>query len=150
MSRSPAAIEVMSKRLHSNLEEAANRAEATALLIRCGYKVYRPEADTNGEDLVLRTPDGELIAVQLKSRVYVSQPRYGGKDIWLLLPSGRFQHGMKRNWYLVPHDHLFAHIESRHGQSAPTWAGEWSYPGIPAHVAEVLASYQVKAATVTD
>lgn len=31
--------------LTSNEIEAANRAEAIALLIRAGYRVYRPEAD---------------------------------------------------------------------------------------------------------
>ena len=31
--------------------EAANRAEAMVLLIRAGYRVYRPEADAYGEDL---------------------------------------------------------------------------------------------------
>ena len=44
--------------LTSNEIEAANRAEATALLIRAGYRVYRPEADCYGEDLVVRTPSG--------------------------------------------------------------------------------------------
>lgn len=38
--------------------EAANRAEVTALLIRYGYRVYRPEADIEGEVLVLRLPLG--------------------------------------------------------------------------------------------
>ena len=32
--------------------EAANRAEVTAILIRAGYRVYRPDADVSGEDLV--------------------------------------------------------------------------------------------------
>ena len=39
--------------LTSNEVEAANRAEATALLIRADYRVYRPEADCYGEDLVV-------------------------------------------------------------------------------------------------
>jgi hypothetical protein len=37
-------------KLTANEIEAANRAEATALLIRVGYRVYRPEADCYGED----------------------------------------------------------------------------------------------------
>jgi hypothetical protein len=32
----------------ANEIEAANRAEATAILIRHGYRVYRPEADVSG------------------------------------------------------------------------------------------------------
>lgn len=54
--------------LATNEREAANRAEVTALLIPEGYRVYRPEADSHGEDLILRTPRGALRAVQLKSR----------------------------------------------------------------------------------
>jgi phosphoglycolate phosphatase-like HAD superfamily hydrolase len=38
----------------SNEIEAANRAEVTAILIRAGYRVYRPEADVSGKDLVIR------------------------------------------------------------------------------------------------
>jgi len=63
-------------RLTSNEKEAANRAEVTALLIRAGYRVYRPEADCYGEDLILRTPKGELRPVQLKARPEVDWKRY--------------------------------------------------------------------------
>jgi hypothetical protein len=72
--------------LTPNEKEAANRAEVTALLIRKGYRVYRPEADCHGEDLILRTPDGELLAVQLKARPEVDWNRYGGKSLWVLFP----------------------------------------------------------------
>jgi hemolysin activation/secretion protein len=50
----------------TNEIEAANRAEVTAVLIRAGYRVYRPEADVSGEDLVIRIPEGELRSVQMK------------------------------------------------------------------------------------
>jgi hypothetical protein len=72
--------------LKSNEIEAANRAEATALLIRAGYRVYRPEADVSGEDLVVRTPQGELRAVQMKGRPTVDWRRYGGVNVWMLVP----------------------------------------------------------------
>ena len=65
----------------SNEIEAANRAEATALLIRAGYRVYRPEADCYGEDLILRTPTGELLPVQLKSRMTVNRDKYGSSSL---------------------------------------------------------------------
>jgi hypothetical protein len=54
--------------LPSNEVEAANRAEATALLIRAGYRVHPPEADCYGEDLVVRTPSGEVLPLQLGFR----------------------------------------------------------------------------------
>ena len=60
--------------LPSNEVKAANRAEATALLVPAGYRVHRPEADCYGEDLygedlVERTPSGELLPLQLRSRL---------------------------------------------------------------------------------
>lgn len=64
--------------LSSKEVEAANRAEATALLIRAGYRVYRPEADCYGEDLVVRTPSGGLLPVQLKSRPTGTEPARSG------------------------------------------------------------------------
>ena len=71
----------------ANEIEAANRAEVTALLIRAGYRVYRPEADCYGEDLILRALHGELRAVQLKSRPTVDWKRYGGKSLWMMFPN---------------------------------------------------------------
>ena len=83
----------------SNEREAANRAEVTALLIRSGVRVYRPEADVQGEDLVLRNPSGGLRSVQLKSRPTVEQARYGGRGIWMLFPDPKFSLG--RDWFLT-------------------------------------------------
>jgi hypothetical protein len=111
--------------LTSNEVEAANRAEATALLIRAGYRVYRPEADCYGEDLVVRTPTGELRAVQLKSRPSVDEKRYGGGLIWMLFPDPKG--GAGRAWFLVPHKELYRWFESRHGR-ADKWDGTWSVP----------------------
>jgi hypothetical protein len=76
--------------LTSNEVEAANRAEVTALLIRAGYRVYRPEADCYGEDLILRDREGTLHAVQLKSRPTVDPARYGGdRRMLMLFPAQR-------------------------------------------------------------
>lgn len=119
--------------------EAANRAEATARLIRAGYRVYRPEADVSGEDLVIRTPDGELRPVQLKGRPSVDIARYGGRRIWMLFPdpSGCLP---GRPWYFVPHDELFAWVKNRHG-TAPGWNDSWSYPTISVALREFLRPF---------
>ncbi len=136
-------------RFSQAITEAANRAEATALLIRAGYRVYRPEADIEGEDLVIRVPaetallTGELRGVQLKGRPVVDERRYGGRDLWMLFPSTRYNAEVAREWFLVPHDHLFAWVENRHG-SAPKWDRYWSYPSISKPLASFLAEYVVK------
>ena len=93
-------------KLSSNEIEAANLAEATSLLIRAGYRVYRPEADITGEDLVVRTPSGVLHTVQLKGRPTVEWARYGGRQILMLFPdpSGVIP---GRNWFLIDHDAFY-------------------------------------------
>lgn len=118
--------------------EAANRAEVTALLIRCGYRVYRPEADIEGEDLVVRTPSGTLHAVQLKGRPSVDWRRYAQRDLWMLFPSTQYQPSVERSWFLVPHDDLYAWVEKRHGH-APQWARKWSYPFSGKELVEFLS-----------
>lgn len=128
-----------SAKLSSNVIEAANRAEATALLIRAGYRVYRPEADVDGEDLVLRGPNGELRSVQLKGGPYVERRRYGGRSIWMLFPDPR---GVipGRDWFLIPHDTLYERAEEKHGHTAK-WSQAWRYPMISADLRTYLEPY---------
>jgi len=78
----------VNKLTSTNAIEAANRAEVTAILIRSGYRVYRPEADLSGEDLVIRIPEGELRSVQMKARPLVHWKLYGGKDMWMVTYPG--------------------------------------------------------------
>jgi len=121
-----AGVKIAAMVLHSNLTEAANRAEVTALLIRCGYLVYRPEADVAGEDLILRSPSPqrEPIIVQLKSRPTVDRVRYLNKNIWMLFPDPT---GPKpgREWFLIKHDVLFSWWERNHGHTE-SWKTGWS------------------------
>ena len=123
--------------------EAANRAEVTALLIRCGYRVYRPEADIEGEDLVIRHPTGALFAVQLKGSPIVDCRRYGGRGLWLLCPSAAYTPSVPRSFFLLPHDPFFDWVKTRHGH-APSWADHWRYPAISKALAAFLAEYQVR------
>ena len=138
-------------RFKSANTEAANRAEATALLLRCGYRVYRPEADIEGEDLVIRTPymveepQGKLIGVQLKGGATVDWNRYGGRDLYMLFPSAKFNPDVDRDWFLVPHDDLFTWVKKRHGHTAG-WqkAPFWSYPSISQKLHEFLEGRKVR------
>jgi len=121
----------VNKLTSTNAIEAANRAEVTAILIRAGYRVYRPEADLSGEDLVIRIPEGELRSVQMKARPLVHWKLYGGKDMWMLFPdpTGDIP---GRPWFFIKHDELFNWYKKRHG-TAPGWVqrhkagkAEWS------------------------
>lgn len=123
--------------LTPNETEAANRAEATALLIRVGYRVYRPEADCYGEDLILRTPEGELLAAQLKASPDVNWKKYGGRSLWMLFPDPKST--SPRKWFLVPHDKFYRWAKDKHGH-APRWAEAWHWPYVPKELGQFLDS----------
>lgn len=135
--------DVIAARFTQASTEAANRAEATALLIRCGFRVYRPEADIDGEDLVLRRPAGDLVGVQLKPRLLVEWRRYGGRGLWMLFPSASYAPDVPRTWFLVPHDDLFAWVKARHAHT-PKWADHWSYPSLGRDLRGFLEPYGVR------
>ncbi|MBX7532506.1 DUF4365 domain-containing protein [Qipengyuania sp. 1XM1-15A] len=131
-------------KLSSNLIEAANRAEVSAILIREGYKVYRPEADDGGEDLVLSRPSGDLVAVQLKGRLHVERGKYSGRGIWMLFPCSPWNEGASRAWFLIPHDTLFEYMEERHGHAAGFAEGKWSVRKPSKEAREFLEPYEIK------
>jgi hypothetical protein len=128
--------------LKANEIEAANRAEATALLIRAGYRVYRPEADCYGEDLVVRSPSGELCAVQLKARPTVDKKRYGEGTLWMLFPDPNSIAALGRKWFLLPHGKLYEWVKAKHGHT-PKWNETWSYPTISKELGGFLEQYTV-------
>jgi hypothetical protein len=134
-------------RANTQIIEAANRAEVTALLIRSDYRVYRPEADVDGEDLVLAKPTGELIKVQLKGRAYVDRHKYGNKNLWMLFPSGKFSPTERREWFLIEHDVLFEWTKKDRSEG---WGDFWSYPTISKKLREFLDSYVIKPPENTD
>jgi hypothetical protein len=128
--------------LTKNEIEAANRAEVTALLIRVGYRVYRPEADCFGEDLILRSPGprGDLRGAQLKGRPEVDWNRYGGKSLWMLFPDPKSS--APRTWFLVPHDKFYEWTEGKHGH-APAWKKAWSYSSVSKELRQFLNMFVI-------
>ena len=150
----------MTKTTTDNEIEAAHRAEATALLIRKCYRVYRPEADCDGEDLILRFPAksdkkqflsgqqfpcGELQAVQLKSRPTVSRKYEKVQSLWMLFPDPKKSHASGREWFLVPHKDLYEWMEKEHGhtKSMTKEGGGWSCPYIPQNLRSFLDNFIV-------
>ncbi|MEP2736620.1 MAG: hypothetical protein ABJP34_10000 [Erythrobacter sp.] len=131
------------QKLKPNEVEAANRGEVTAILIRLGYQVYRPEADVGGVDLLVRKPCGKLLDVQLKGRLTVNFGAYGGDPpIWMLFPHATWKFNGVRRWFLVPHNHLYAEMEKRHGK-AKGWRQAWSVSTPAKAVLEFLGPYEI-------
>jgi hypothetical protein len=84
------------------ITEATNRALLTALFLKNGWMVYKPEADIGGVDmLVMRLDDKEEVRkVQLKSRWTIHQ-KYLNKKIWICFPD-------REKWYFCKHDEMIA------------------------------------------
>jgi len=76
--------------------EAINRCEVTIHLLQKGYMVFRPEADVDGVDFVVRTPAGKYLSCQQKSRCIVQPEKYGGKGIWMIFPGKGKLTGVKK------------------------------------------------------
>lgn len=128
--------------------EAINRSEVTIYLLQKGYMLSRPEADINGVDLVVRTPDGLYIACQLKSRCLVQPKKYGSRGIWMIFP-GKGE-PLKRDWYLIEHDRLLKILKRKHG-GAPKWKnskeGEYWHEQVGAKLADELKGYLLHSVT---
>jgi hypothetical protein len=128
------------RRFGAAATEAANRAEATALLIRSGYRVYRPEADIEGEDLLIRDPRTETYCgVQLKAGAVVDI-KYFKKNLFLLFPD---RSGDDIRWFLIPHDDLFAWMKDRHGHT-PGWRDRWVYTRTTKYLREFMDQHEVR------
>jgi hypothetical protein len=128
-------------KLTTNEIETVNRAEATAVLIRTGYRVYRPETDCDGEDLILRTPSGRFYPVQLKARPTVNLNKFGKKGLWMLFPGTKLSTETPRNWYLVPHDLFHRWVKGKH-EHTPKWNDAWSYPKISKKLNAFLSDFE--------
>lgn len=138
----------MEDRFQSVKIEAANRAEVTALLIRCKYKVYRPEFDAEGEDLVIRAPSREIRSVQLKGHACVDYNRFGKRKIWMLFPCRKYSATNPRNWYLVPHDKLYDWLSKRFKRrNMMRKTRKWDIPNRanePKDLSQFLKNWQLK------
>lgn len=125
--------------MKSNEVEPADPAEFTVLPISSRYRLYRPEADIDGEDPILCTPAGRLVRVQQKPSRSVDHVRYEKRDLSMLFlnPSGRVP---GRAWYLVEHDILLNSFLTLRQK------GLWSEPLFPATVDNSATQFVVKPA----
>jgi hypothetical protein len=129
----------------TQITEASNLAEVTAVLLGRGFMLYRPEADVGGVDFLLRTPEGRFLKCQLKGRAYIEKNKYGDRDIWMVFPGKG--NAFEREWYLIPHDTLYLILKQKHGEALqwlhPTH-GEYWHTSVSKDLAERLSVYAVK------
>ena len=130
--------------MNTNLIEAQNLNEVSALFLKNKFMMYRPEADIDGIDFIVQTPENNFLKCQLKSRAYVHWNKYGGKNIYMVFPGQG--DSFQREWYLMPHDTLFEKLKEIHG-SAPKWNhpdfGEYWHEPVSKKLADELKSFSI-------
>lgn len=87
------------QKLNNRQKETYNFQKISAKLADYGFITYRMYDDYHGADFHAVGIDGEIIKVQLKSRVTIHH-KYLDKELYIGFPDGE-------EWYLYPHDEIF-------------------------------------------
>ena len=89
--------------------EATNRTLIDHKMLGLGYVPCHPALDAGVDTVYYRETDGDIRAVQQKSRVGIWK-KYIRRNIWIAFPEGKL-------WYMYPHDELVEHCEADPGAS---------------------------------
>ena len=90
---------------HENkFTEATNRTRIDHKMLKLGYVPCHPALDVGVDTVYYRETDGDIRAVQQKSRVGIWK-KYIRRNIWIAFPEGKL-------WYMYPHDELVEHCEA--------------------------------------
>jgi hypothetical protein len=126
------------RRLNARQKENFNFQKLSAVLADYGFATHRLSDDWNGADLIAQHVGGELIRIQLKSRLAFYR-KYEGKDLYVAFADAG-------TWYLYPHDELLAKVlkHTTIGRTGSwTKRGGYSFPRISAQLQRLLSPYKV-------
>jgi len=128
------------RHLNARQKENYNYQKVSAALADYGFVTMRLSDDWNGADFLALSTDGQVLKVQLKSRL-TFDVKYQGKDLWICFPwSG--------HWYLYPHDVLLSSLLTGTSMgSSGSWInqGMYSMPRIAKKLSEMLQQYRITA-----
>src|SRR5437016_14387824 len=88
--------------LNARQKEDFNFQKVSAVLAEYGFVTLRLSDDWQGADFIALHISGEVLRVQLKSRLAFYK-KYQGKDLYVAFGEGEA-------WYLYPHDELLIKI----------------------------------------
>lgn len=111
------------QRLNSRQKENFNFQKVSAILADYGFVTFRLSDDRQGADFIALHINGDVLRVQLKSRLTFSK-KYEGKGLHVAF-------GSKSSWYLYPLDELLGEfLSSTTMGSTTSWRqhGAYSFP----------------------
>jgi hypothetical protein len=106
-------------RFRSQIREVVNRNTVVSLALEQGFNAFLPVYDGGVDFILYRESDSELRKVQLKSRWTIDR-KYMGRDIWVAFP-------IAGEWYLMPHDKMFALGEADGVTVTSSWIDNGAY-----------------------
>ncbi len=112
------------------------------MLADYGFVTMRLSDDWAGADFIALHINGDVLRVQLKSRLAFAE-KYRGKGIWIAFGSGD-------EWYLYPHDELLEVILRKTSiATTQSWSerGGYSFAGLPKDLRPLLAPYRIAGGT---
>ena len=128
--------------LNARQKENFNLQKLSAVLAEYGFVTHRLSDDWEGADLIARHINGDVLFVQMKSRLTVNH-KYKGKQLHIAFPHGD-------EWYIFPHDEFLAKVlESTTIGSTDSWSknGGYSWPKLSAQMLELLEHYRIRGST---
>lgn len=123
--------------LNARQKENFNFQKVSAVLADYGFVTFRLSDDWQGADFVALHLSGDVLRVQLKSRLAFKKD-YEGKGLHVAFAEGD-------RWYLYPHDELLAKILSETALigASSSWKdkGSYNFPVLSAQLREFLTPY---------
>jgi hypothetical protein len=129
-------------KLNARQKENFNFQKVSAVLAEYGYVTFRLSDDWQGADFIALHISGDVLRVQLKSRLAFYQ-KYIGKGLYVAFPHGDV-------WYLYPHDELLPRIlETTSIGTTKSWLerGGYSFAGLSPDLLKLLESHQISGDT---
>ncbi|MCU1253676.1 MAG: hypothetical protein JWQ49_6705 [Edaphobacter sp.] len=123
-------------RNRSQVREVINRNMVVSLALEQDFNAFLPVYDDGVDFILYRESDNELRKVQLKSRWTIDK-KYIGRNIWVAFP-------IAGDWYLMPHDEMFAAGEADGVTLTSSWIdnGAYSRPRLSAAGISQCAPYR--------
>lgn len=128
--------------LNARQKENFNFQKVSAVLAEYGFVTFRLSDDWQGADFIALHLSGEVLRVQLKSRLAFAK-KYQGKGIYVAFADGP-------SWYLYPHDELLGRVLGETNVAASSsWRdnGGYNFPVLSVKLRAWLGPYRISGDT---
>lgn len=130
------------EQLNARQKENFNFQKISAVLADYGFITFRLSDDWQGADFIALHISGDVLRVQLKSRLSFRKI-YCGKDLYVAFPHNR-------SWYLYLHDEVLPLIlRATSIESTQSWRerGGYSFPRLSPDLVRLLEPYRIAGTT---